>query len=132
MAAGSTMRTELSLSTARFADCRLVEARGRVDHTNAPSFLETLKLEAESLGKGGGLVIDLSGLAFITSAGLRALMQTKTLLARHGGRLVVAGTQGTVAEVIRIARFDTLLALAPTAREGLALLSPEAAAAFDD
>lgn len=130
MSIGSTPETELSLAAERFGDCRLVRAGGRVDFTNAARFREALQAEANGVGAGGGLVVDVSGLDLITSAGLRALMQTKQHLSGNGGQLVVAGAAGTVAEVIRIARFDTLLTMAPSARDGLQLISPNAAARY--
>ena len=130
MAIGSTPETDLSLTSWHFDNFRLLLAVGRVDFTNAARFRETLEQEADALNEGGGLVVDVAGLDLITSAGLRGLMQTKQQLAARGGQLVVSGADGTVAEVIRIARFDTLLTLAPTARDGLQLLSPEAAASY--
>lgn len=130
MADSPQPETVLSMSAEKFENCRLIKAQGRVDFSTAPQFLEALKKEAAAVGEGGGLVVDLSGLDLITSAGLRALMLIKQQLAGSHGRLVVSGVAGTVAEVIRIARFDTLLTLTPTMREGLHILSPEAAASF--
>jgi len=127
MKAGSEPEAVLSLTATEYGICRLVKARGRIDFSTAPRFLETLRREATALNDGGGIVVDFSELDLITSAGLRALMLIKMALSENHGRLIVSGATGTVAEIIRIARFDTLLTLAPTTREGLQILTPAAA-----
>ena len=101
---------------------RVVRASGRVDFSTMTDFHETLLAEAKAVGGQGGLVVDLSGLDLITSAGLRVLMQTKKALSEAGAGLVVTGVLGTVADVIRVSRLDTLLTIKPTVDDGVAFL----------
>lgn len=78
--------------------------------------------------RGGGLVIDLSGLEF--STGLRALLLAQRTVTAAGARLVVCGIKGVVGEVFRISRFDTLLEVAGSTGEGVGQVSPAAAEAY--
>ena len=112
--------SELLLETGSQGSCRVLKAAGRVDFSTVPQFQDTLMEEAGEVAAGNGLIVDLGGLDLITSAGLRVLMQTKKKLSGEGAKLVVTGVDGTVADVFRVSRFDTLLTLKPTIEDGLA------------
>lgn len=131
MSADTRIQSELDIDVQTFADCRVVTVSGRVDHTNAEQFLQRLESEADAVGEGGGMVLDLKGLDFITSAGLRALMLTHRKLTGDR-KLVVAGIDGTVREVFRISKFDIILSVAETAAEAVGAVSSAAAAEYRD
>jgi anti-anti-sigma factor len=116
--------SEFSLRAERHGRAAVVRARGRVDFTTTPAFHEALA--AEVAARPSALIVDLSGLDLITSAGLRALMQTKKALAGTGGALIVTGVAGTVADVFRVSRFDALLTIRTTVEEALASIPPDA------
>ena len=120
----------LSITYKDFADCRLVQVTGRVDHSNATDFLETLGRHAEEKGGTGGLVVDLGGLEFVTSAGLRALLMAHRTLSAAGSQMIVTGLKGVVKEVFRISKFDALLAVSDTVAEAVGRISPAAREAY--
>jgi anti-sigma B factor antagonist len=130
MGPANPFRSDLSTRWENFADCRLVSVEGRVDHTNSERFQESLGAAAREVPEGGGMVVDLGGLEFITSAGLRALLLAQRTVSAAGSKLVVCGIEGVVREVFRIARFDTLLSVADTPEAALAQVSPAAAEAY--
>jgi anti-anti-sigma factor len=121
----------MDLTSRRFADTLVLAPAGRIDHQNAEAFRTALSphLEACTADKDR-VVIDLSRLDYISSAGLRVFMlaakQTKT----QQGTLVVAGFQPLIGEIFTIARFDLVLQMFPSVREALARVSPAALAAF--
>ena len=125
---GSALAVEIEET----AGCRVVSVTGRVDHTNWTEFLETLGRHAREKGGPGGMVVDLGGLEFITSAGLRALLVAHRSVAAAGGRLVVTGLHGVVKEVFRISKFDSLLAVAETRAEAVEQVSRSAGGAPSD
>lgn len=127
MASGETSTPLLTVVDKDFADCRVVSVSGRIDHTNSEQFLEDLSSLAGSVQSGGGMVVDLTSLEFITSAGLRALLMSDRQVKGIGGKLVVAGIGGVVKEVFRISKFDALLSVVDTPSEGVAQVSPAAA-----
>jgi anti-anti-sigma factor len=65
------MATPLELSTRRDADgTPVVTAVGEIDMSNADRFRDVL---GQAAGDGGRLVVDLTGVEYLDSAGLRAL-----------------------------------------------------------
>ena len=79
----------------------------------------------------GGVVLDLSGLEYISSAGLRCFMLGSREARAQNARVVVAALQPMVAEIFAISHFNLVFQVFPGVREALASVSPEAAAAFD-
>jgi anti-anti-sigma factor len=79
----------------------LVALAGRLDMTSAGS----LEQELETLIAGGAerLAIDLGGLDYLSSAGLRALLVAARRLQEAKGTLALIGLRGTVKEVLEIA-----------------------------
>lgn len=122
----------LSVHVETVANCLLVKVSGRIDHTNSDRFLQDLSAEAAKVSEGGGMVVDLDGLEYITSAGLRALMLAQRTLTAAGARLVVTRISGVVKEVFRISKFDSLLSVAETTKAAVSQISPAAAEAFSD
>ena len=122
--------TGLAVTSRDYADCRVVSVAGRVDHTNFERFHEALKAEAETMPGEGGMVVDLSKLEFITSAGLRVLMLTHKAVSASGAKLVISGVGGVVKEVFRISKFDALLSVADTTGDAVGRVSDSAAEAF--
>jgi len=76
-------------------------------------------------------VIDLAGVEYISSVGLRVLMLASKQAKAQGGSLAVADLQPVVREIFEISRFNLVLEVFPTLREALAKLSPAALAAFE-
>lgn len=130
MSAETGAGSALSITFDDYADCRVLRAAGRVDHSNATHFLEVLGKHADEKGGSGGLVVDLSKLEFITSAGLRALLMAHRTVAAGGGRMIVTGLQGVVKEVFRISKFDVLLSVADTTAEAVGRVSEAAREAY--
>ena len=128
MAAISGSGSALSVKFDDYADCRVVSVVGRVDHTNSGTFLDDLSRHAEAATSG--MVVDLSGLDFITSAGLRTLLLANRTISANGGRLAVTGMSGSVREVFRISKFDTLLPVTDSVADGVARISDAARQAY--
>lgn len=118
----------LSIDFTDYADCRVVTITGRVDHTNSGAFLDALTGHAGESQQG--MVVDVAGLEFITSAGLRALLVSHRTISARGGRMNVAGVTGSVREVFRISKFDALLTLSENVAEGVARVSDAARDAY--
>jgi anti-anti-sigma factor len=97
----------LELKQARVEDVVVITVSGRVDHANADSFRAALWPHlASCTGGGDRLVLDLSGLEYISSAGLRVLMLASRDVKTRDGRLVVCGLQPIVKEIFEISRFN--------------------------
>ena len=79
----------------------------------------------------GAVVLDLSGLEYVSSAGLRCFMLASRQAKSNRARIAVAALQPMVAEIFEISHFNLVFQVFPTVREALGALSAEAGAAFD-
>ena len=67
----------MDLPLTRFADTVVLAPAGRIDHGSAEGFKDTLRTHLERCSAGQDqLVLDLSGVDYISSAGLRVLMSS--------------------------------------------------------
>lgn len=120
-------------SVRQMADVTLIRIDGRVDHSTAKAFEEVIKpyLDDNHCAQWPKILLDLGGLSFMTSAGLRVLMIAAKACAAQGRDLAVAALQPAIAEIFKISRFDLVLTIYPTLEEGLSSLSSEAAALWE-
>lgn len=122
----------MSLAHQSYADARVVTPRGRLDHDNCESFQAELDQHLQACAEAGSaLVIDLSGLEYVSSAGLRCLMLGAKQAAAKKSRIMVAAPQPIVGEILQISRFNLVLRVFRTIPEALASVSPQAAQAFE-
>jgi anti-anti-sigma factor len=122
----------MDLQPRRFADTLILAPVGRLDHANAESLREALAPHMlRCAAAQDQLVLDLSGVDYISSAGLRVLMLARKQAKAQGGTLVIAGLQPVVREIFEISRFTVVFEVFPSVRDALARISPSALAAFD-
>src|SRR5882672_8867200 len=111
---------------------RVVAPKGRLDHDTCDTFRAGLAphIDAAALARQP-LVLDFSGVEYVSSAGLRCLMLAAKEANVRNGKIMVAAMQPVVAEIFQISRFNLVLDVFPSLREALASISPKAAEAFD-
>jgi anti-anti-sigma factor len=88
-------------------DAALVRVSGRLDATGAAA----LEAELNEAVRAGArkLRLDLSGVTFLSSAGIRVLFRSQQALARLGGELGVTDASDAVRHVLRLSGVDRLL-----------------------
>lgn len=87
---------------------------GRIDQDSADRFKQALDpYLAECGADGPALVLDFSGVDYISSVGLRALMLAARQVKAQGGRIVIAALKPMVREVFEISRFNLVFTLFP-------------------
>lgn len=79
-------------------DPRHLDLSGDLDSFTAPDLAAAL----EALGEAADVVIELSGVAFIDSSGLRTLVATHTALDEQGHRLVLVAPSRTASRLFEI------------------------------
>jgi anti-sigma B factor antagonist len=95
----------------------------RIDAASASEFRQSL---ATVVGRGvSRFVIDLSGVSFIDSTGLGALVSALKAVGRSGC-VVVSGAQEPVATLFKITRMDKVFQMFPSNREAAVALSSAA------
>ncbi|MFI5022076.1 MAG: STAS domain-containing protein [Alphaproteobacteria bacterium] len=94
---------------------------GRIDNDTSPAFQS--KLLATVPAGGGAVLVDLSKVAYLSSAGLRALMMGAKQSKASNGRLAVAELKPVVKEIFTISRFAYVVEVFGTLAEALQALS---------
>lgn len=123
---------QMALPVRRFANALVLGVGGRLDQDNCEAFRIDLMAQVEhSAHDGGAVILDLSALEYVSSAGLRCFMLASRQAKAQHGRIFVACLQPMVAEIFEISHFNMVFQVFPTVREALAAASIEAAAAFD-
>ena len=121
----------LQIATRHFADTIVATPVGRVDHRNSMQFEAALMpLLAEASAGNGAVVLDFSGIGYISSVGLRVLMIAAKQMRAQQAKLAVAALQSVVAEIFAISRFDRLIVVCPTLEDALEHCSVAALSAY--
>ena len=122
----------MNVTSRRFANAVVVLAAGRLDQDTCEAFRgDLLKYVEEAAHGGGAIVLDLSALEYVSSAGLRCFMLASRQAKAQHGRIFVAALQPMVAEIFQISHFNLVFQVFPSVREAVEAVSAEAAAAFD-
>ena len=96
----------------------VVEIEGKMNTTDSP---EAGAYLSELIGEGASkILLNLEGVDFVASTGLRVILSTGKKLAAAGGKLVICGLNPTVKEVFRMSGFSQMFAVLETEAEGLA------------
>jgi len=121
----------VQIATRKLADAALVAVAGRVDHRSAGELEQALAALMAPPGKGQcAVVLDFSGVEYISSVGLRVLMVTAKQMRGQAATFAVAALQPVVAEIFAISRFDRVLVVHPDLKSALAQCSPAALLAW--
>ena len=122
----------MNFSARRYANAVVLRMEGRLDQDTCEAFRADIMSHVEESAHGGGaIVLDLSGLEYVSSAGLRCFMLASRQAKAHHGRIYVAALQPMVTEIFEISHFNLVFQVFPTVREALGAVSAEAAAAFE-
>ena len=81
----------MNVTSRRFANAVVLHIDGRLDQDTCGDFTRELMTHVDSMAHGGGAVIlDLSGLEYVSSAGLRCFMLASRQAKAQNGRIYVA------------------------------------------
>ena len=121
----------MQIDTQPFADALVVRPAGRIDHRSAADLEAALMpLVQQAATQRQPLVLDFSGVEYISSVGLRVLMIAARQMRSADVRLSVAALQSVVAEIFTISRFDKVLVVCATLEDALAQSSDAALAVY--
>jgi anti-anti-sigma factor len=91
-------------------DVVILKVSGRIDSRTAKTAREGF---AAAIGDGARprLVVDMSGLTYISSAGLRVFLGASRRITQAGGKMSLYGLGGNVREVFSVSGFDKILTI---------------------
>jgi len=97
----------MEVTTQEFKHCDLVKVTGRVDSSTAPAFGKVLD-KANENGRFK-IVIDMSELEYMSSAGFRALLASQRNCKRYNrGEVVLVAVPPRIREALELAGFTEL------------------------
>jgi len=97
----------LEVSTSQFKRCDLVKATGRIDSYSASQLADAF----DAINEAGcfKIVFDMSGVEYISSAGLRVMINTqKTCKRWNRGEMALAGVPERILGALNLAGFAPL------------------------
>lgn len=108
----------MDFNSSKNGDALVVLVSGRMDAITATEF----DAECQSWIDAGDtkVVIDLSGLEYISSAGLRSILSAAKKIKGAQGELLFCGLSGMVEEVFSVSGFSAMFKLYATPEDALA------------
>jgi anti-anti-sigma factor len=96
----------------------VVPLKGEIDLHVSPTVTAVLNEHIDK--KPERLVVDLSEVSYIDSAGLAALIQAMQKVEGYGGKFMLSGLQETVRSIFEISRLDQVFQIFPDTDAALA------------
>ena len=97
----------MEITTQEFKHCDLITIKGRIDSATAPQMAQALESANES-GKYK-LVVDMSALEYMSSAGFRALLAAQRNSKKYNrGEVVLVNVPARIREALDLAGFTEL------------------------
>jgi anti-anti-sigma factor len=100
----------LEINTTPAGDCLVVSLRGEITSASASQLEQSLNAALSGLVPPR-CVLDLGGLVFTSSAGLRVFLGLAKRIKNAGGRLAFCAVKPAVREVFEVSGFTRILAL---------------------
>jgi anti-anti-sigma factor len=107
----------MQVDESRDGDVLVLSLSGRLDAVSSPA-VEARLLDA--VRRSSAVVLDLSGLDYVSSAGLRILLKTAKEAKAAQSRFALAALRPAVHEVFEVSGFFSILAAYPSLAEAVA------------
>ncbi len=95
----------------------VVSVAGKIDASNSPEIEKEIATSTATVQKI--LLLDLQGLEYMSSAGLRVVLISAKNLKAKGLDLLISGLQGPVKDVFELSGFYSIFKIFPTLEEAL-------------
>jgi anti-sigma B factor antagonist len=107
--------TKLSINTDNTQDVSIMKVKGRIDSDTAPEFDNALtQLLKEDRNK---IILNLQGVEFLSSAGLRAMVKALKKAQKSGGDLRLASVSNPIEVILRTVGMMQMFKMYPTSEE---------------
>jgi len=97
----------MNITTKSLKHCELVSVTGRIDSATSPQL--TQALDALTKNNKFKIVLDMSGVEYMSSAGLRTLLATQRQCRRYNrGEIVLAAVPQNIKDILELAGFTDI------------------------
>ena len=104
----------MEVSAGKVGAARVLQVRGRLDHSQAQVFENALAPHLLACTPDGSpLVLDFSGVLYISSVGLRVLLLAAKQVKAQQGQIAIAALTPIVTEVFQVSHFNLVLSVYP-------------------
>jgi len=107
----------MEIQTAKEKNTVVVSVKGKIDAVTTPEFekaLSNLIAQGENF-----LLLNFSGLEYISSTGLRSILAAAKQLKAKEGKILFSGLRGPVKDVFNISGFGTIFKIFETQEDAL-------------
>jgi anti-sigma B factor antagonist len=108
----------LDIITADREEKTVLSIRGRIDTATAPELEQAINRQIESAKRQ--ILLDFSGVTYISSGGLRVLLATAKKLKSPGDRFGLCSLSPEVLKILKLAGFTSIFTIYPSEGEALA------------
>ena len=109
------------ITTCRENGALVIQTEDRLDGANAQAFHDRLEAAIESVE--GTIIIDLHGLAHVSNAGLRVIVQAVREMQQQNVRLAICSQSDDVRAAFRTSGIDRLVDIHPSREDAIAAVS---------
>lgn len=95
-----------------------VSVTGRIDGMTANDFEKEIR--ELFVDDDNGVIVDLSGVTYLSSAGLRSMLLIAKTLNKMQSKFALCAVPSTILEIIKIAGFDRIIDVVPSHADALA------------
>ena len=92
----------MNTSVSTFQQAKVVTIAGEIDGSNAPQAQEVILAQAEP---GAKVVLDMTGVTYMSSAGLRMLLTAYRTINGKGGKIVLVGLSSDLEDTMSATGF---------------------------
>lgn len=114
----------MELASRREGPVRIVTVWGRIDQSTSEDFQQALSpylIDCTTLGTP--LLLDFSGIDYISSVGLRTLVLAARIVKAKNGKIAIAALTPIVAEMFQISRFNLIFQVYDSIGEAISELT---------
>lgn len=108
----------MNVTTSAVETIIVIEASGNIDSKTAPDFERAAMTAIQGQNE---IIIDLTNVEFLSSAGLRVLLMIYRQVKAKNGKVVLVGTSEEILDVMENTGFLSFFSTAPTLADGLNL-----------
>jgi anti-sigma B factor antagonist len=108
----------MEITTTHKENATILSIAGRVDTATAPELEQAINREID--GGHRKILLNFSGVSYISSGGLRVLLATAKKLKSPGDKFGICGLSPEVLKILKLAGFTSIFTIYPTEGEALA------------
>ena len=108
----------MEISTRMQDGSTIISIAGRIDTATAPALERAINTEIAAGSRR--VLLNFSGVSYISSGGLRVLLATAKKLKTPGDKFAICGLSSEVHKILKLAGFTSIFSIYPTEGEALA------------